>query len=426
HKPYWEQQPSDITKPQEPFQPCSTPSKNNRRYLVLNNVGSINSTKNDSYSMINVEFHNKTQNRGYNLHDDFNYSMACLNFQGALFAVGSSKDSPSVLFFKSQNTWAIKNEWMTTFPKDEVIIGIALSSLAIIVATSKNFIRLFTLSGVQLYIFALDSVVCMDAYQEFALIVYHLGTGYRGSQNLGYMLYNVETNDIVQKEQLPISKDSTLEWIGFSDKGLPAMYDSEGVLSILHRHRQYHQARWIPVLYTRNNPNPDDEASYYWPVGLNENKFLCIACKDGERMPRYPRQKFHEFDWQIPLLNLDKPIGKTEEVYARMNLLIKFECDEIRAKKKSIDEEKQKELVKKHLELDKMLLTTIRTSCKESRLQHALDLAKLLNSTKSLESAIKIASFYESHSLAEKIHKLKSTCISDIRELTEADYVEIR
>ncbi|CAJ0769144.1 1988_t:CDS:2, partial [Entrophospora sp. SA101] len=262
-----------ITKPQEPFQPCSTPSKNNRRYLVLNNVGSINSTKNDSYSMINVEFHNKTQNRGYNLHDDFNYSMACLNFQGALFAVGSSKDSPSVLFFKSQNTWAIKNEWMTTFPKDEVIIGIALSSLAIIVATSKNFIRLFTLSGVQLYIFALDSVVCMDAYQEFALIVYHLGTGYRGSQNLGYMLYNVETNDIVQKEQLPISKDSTLEWIGFSDKGLPAMYDSEGVLSILHRHRQYHQARWIPVLYTRNNPNPDDEASYYWPVGLNENKF---------------------------------------------------------------------------------------------------------------------------------------------------------
>ncbi|CAJ0761072.1 19611_t:CDS:2, partial [Entrophospora sp. SA101] len=137
--------------------------------------------------------------------------------------------------------------------------------------------------------------------------------------------------------QLPISKDSTLEWIGFSDKGLPAMYDSEGVLSILHRHRQYHQARWIPVLYTRNNPNPDDEASYYWPVGLNENKFLCIACKDGERMPRYPRQKFHEFDWQIPLLNLDKPIGKTEEVYARMNLLIKFECDEIRAKKKSID-----------------------------------------------------------------------------------------
>ena len=81
----------------------------------------LNSTQNDiSYSTINVEFHNKSQQRGYNLRDDFNYSMACLNSQGALFAVESRKDNPSVLFFKPQNTWAIKS---VTFPKDEDITG---------------------------------------------------------------------------------------------------------------------------------------------------------------------------------------------------------------------------------------------------------------------------------------------------------------
>ena len=59
-------------------------------------------------------------------------------------------------------------------------IGIALSSQVIIVATSKNLLRIFTLYGVQTYIFALDSVVCMSAHQEFVLIVHHIGTGYKG------------------------------------------------------------------------------------------------------------------------------------------------------------------------------------------------------------------------------------------------------
>jgi hypothetical protein len=44
----------------------------------------------------------------------------------------------------------------------------------------------------------------------------------------------------------------------------------------------------------------------------------------------------------------------------------------------------------------------------EERYERALDLAKLLNSVKFLDSALKIAEFYRAPSLAEKINKLKS------------------
>ncbi|CAG8641343.1 6268_t:CDS:2, partial [Scutellospora calospora] len=307
-----------ITKPQEPFQPGATPEKNNRRYLALNHIGSITTMFLETYSTITVEFHDRSHNRGYTLRDEFNYTMACLDKNGALYAVEScevsdSQTNPSILFYKPQDSWASKSEWTLALPQGEDITAIALCSQGIIAATSKDVIRFFSLSGVQTYIFALTSVVCMVGYDEFVLIVYHLGVGYKGTQNLGYILYNVRSHEILQKDKLPITKGSTLKWLEFSTEGVPVIFDSKGVLSILHHHRQSNQARWVPILDLSINRKEEEINWTYWPVWLTETNLFCFICKGEDSYPPIPRPAFDEINWSIPLWNLDRPTGQLEE-----------------------------------------------------------------------------------------------------------------
>jgi hypothetical protein len=41
-----------------------------------------------------------------------------------------------------------------------------------------------------------------------------------GSQNFGYVLYDMRDRGDIQKDVLPISKESTLKWLGFSEEGV--------------------------------------------------------------------------------------------------------------------------------------------------------------------------------------------------------------
>ncbi|CAG8576709.1 3305_t:CDS:10 [Dentiscutata erythropus] len=397
---------SEITKPQGSFQPGATPEKNNRRYLAMNHIGCITTTFHETttafqeattafqeatttttfhetYSTITVEFHDQSYNRGYNLRDEFNYSMACLESS----EMPDSQTNPSVLFYKPQETWASKSEWTLTLPQGEDIIAIALSSQSIIVATSKDVIRFFSLCGVQTYIFALKSVVCMVGYEEFVLIVYHAGVGYKGSQNLGYILYNVRSHDILQKDELPLTKGSTLQWMGFSLEGMPAIFDSKGVLSVLHHHRQFNQARWVPILDVSINRKAEEINWTYWPVWLTETTLFCFICK-SEAFPQIPRSAFDEISWKIPLWNLDRQTGQYEEKIVRFSILASYEFEEAMAKNE-LDKAKQS-IKKKNKEMDKALLEMIHFACKEEKQQRALDLSKLLITNKSLESAAKV------------------------------------
>ncbi|GES75641.1 chromosome transmission fidelity protein 4 [Rhizophagus clarus] len=445
---------SNITELQPPFQPGSSPMKNGRRYLAVNWLGCIHAVNNTTFHSVNVEYNNKTQFRGYNFHDDVGYTMACLGAHGVLFAVGSDSGNPSILYYKPNNSWGPKGEWMSTLPEGEDIIAIALSDKAIAIATSKNYLRFFSLFGFQNYIFAFPSIVCMAAYDNLLLVAYHLSVAHKGSQNLGYVLYDMHDRGDIQKDVLPISKESTLRWLGFSEEGLPAMFDSKGVLYILHDHRMHKQARWVPVLDTTNivkEPKSDADSSkslkrnsdiidldeipenkaekdeekeieekekekekewIYWPVAVMESKLMCFILKYGEDVPRYPRPAYDEINWQIPLLHLDNESGRYEERWMRESIISSFQYQEAKAKNE-LNEEKIIQLKKKERDANKIIIELIMTSVGEEKYERALGLAKLLNSVKFLDSALKIAEFYRVPNLAEKINKLKSEKIKE-------------
>ncbi|CAG8511179.1 4132_t:CDS:10 [Funneliformis mosseae] len=376
----------------------SSPMKNGRRYLAINWLGSIHAVDNTTYHSITVEYNNKTLYKGYTFRDEVGYTMACLGTQGVLFAVESDSENPSVLYYKPNQSWSQKSDWMTTLHHGEDITAIALSEQAVVVATSKNYLRFFSPFGFQNYIFSFPSIVCMAAYNNLLLIAHHLSVAYKGSQNLGYVLYDMHERGDVQKDVLPISKESTLRWLGFSEEGMPVMFDSKGILFVLHDHRIYKQARWVPILDTANIVNDPTKPD------IDKSK---KSSDYGEDVPRYPRPTYDEVNWQMPLLHLDKVSGRCEERWIRESILSSFEYQEANAKDE-LSVVKITELRKKERDTKKIIIELIQATVTEERYERALELAKLLDSRKFLESALQIAIFYNVTSLAEKIHQLQS------------------
>jgi chromosome transmission fidelity protein 4 len=102
----------------------------------------------------------------------------------------------------------------------------------------------------------------------------------RGCQNLRYSLVDLETFDLVQEGRVSLPKKVTLAWCGFTSDGVPAIYDSTGILSTLDRYRKPGQARWVPLLDSSMN-GKEGKKEKYWPVGATTTHLICVIMKVG-------------------------------------------------------------------------------------------------------------------------------------------------
>ena len=108
---------------QENFQPGSTPSQGNRRYLAFTTLGIIYTIDNQTHSNVSVEFHDHSQ-RPFHFTDHSNYDRACLGESGALFANEASGTNPSTVFFKPFDSWSSKADWTAQLSPEESVKGI--------------------------------------------------------------------------------------------------------------------------------------------------------------------------------------------------------------------------------------------------------------------------------------------------------------
>jgi len=74
------------------------------------------------------------------------------------------------------------------------------------------------------------------------------------------------------------------------------------------------------------------------------------------------------------------------------------------------------EIYRLELSMDKHILQLIQTACKADKLPRALDAARMLNSVKSIDSAVQIAAFYHLPGLKEKITALREVKERQIRK----------
>ncbi|KAG8835473.1 hypothetical protein FRC17_003040 [Serendipita sp. 399] len=409
-----------VAKAQPAFQPGSTPMKDRKGYLAHTRLGVIEVTDQDSHQIINVEFYDRSTYPSYHFTDYNRFTMASIGDHGIAYARASEKSEPSQILYKPFATWGSSTEWSIALPPGEDVIAIAAGGIptrrsyknrnseevdsdgagTVVIATSTSYLRFFTGSGIQTYVWAMGGdVVSLVAGNEWVFVVYREGgTSLDGCQNLRYSLISLDRFEVLQDGQLPLPKNKTLKWIGISEEGAPSMYDSNGVLFVLDRFRRPRQARWVPILDTNTLSRRAGKDESYWPIGLSGKMFMCLILKGRAEYPSFPRPLVQELELQIPLLQTEQAqIVITEEKLMREKILLSWMRDALGPMLES------SELAARELEMDKDLIKLLQGAIKERHLQRANDIVRSLNHINSLDTAAKLAEYYHLVALQDKI-----------------------
>ncbi|EPQ25952.1 uncharacterized protein PFL1_06407 [Pseudozyma flocculosa PF-1] len=443
------------TKPQEPFQPTSTPMRAQRRYLSFNMVGMVTAVDQDTHQTISFESFDMAARRNFRFTDHHGYSMASLGPQGVLFACRQQGDSPSGVYFKPFESWnSLGSEWTLNLVGNEQVEVVALSGgdaarpagsdgdgrdasqsgqgIAI-VATSKGYLRFLSTSGMQLYLWALGhQVVSMAASSRYAFVVYRAAGGaLNDHQSLGYSVIDLHNFDVVQEGLLPLASNVHVRWVGFNSHHLPAIYTSDGVLFALDRAHRTRQGRWVPLLDTNllkdrsssvaeggaaATATTTSEAAMratsslnYWPVALSSKQLMVLFLRSGQQYPEVDgtRPLIQELDLEVPLINRESGTGAQEEKSLRESLMASMVRDARYAGLAPPADEAGLDAGMLEMGSDKALLQLIQLACKADRHSRALDAARRLHSTRTLDAALQIAAFFHLPSLADRLVELR-------------------
>ncbi|KAF2084703.1 WD40 repeat-like protein [Saccharata proteae CBS 121410] len=417
------------------FQPGSTPWRGNRRYLCLNLTGFVWTVDQETHHTVTVEFYDRSTHRDFHFTDPFLYDKACLNENGTLLSCPPSPHHPATIYYRPHETWTTRTDWRTQLPAGETVTSISLSDSFIVVTTSADYVRIYTLFGVPYRLYRQKSTpaVTCASWRDYILTIGNGPVGPNGTTRLLYTLENVKRDEICQSEDIvALSPNATLQSVFFSDQGDPCIYDSTGVLLVLQHWRQPGQARWVPLLDTKSLARlaSGRKAESYWPVAVARDRFHCIILKGQDKHPYFPRPLLTDFEFQIPVhASLGKPAGsnddededmnaqdsaavsepqKLEELYVRNTLLLSLLEDLTTATRATHTQ--RTELARRELEVDKTLLQLLAVECREGeeRGMKALEIVTLMRDSngKLMDAAAKIADRFQRDVLRGKIEEV--------------------
>ena len=242
-----------------------------------------------------------------------------------------------------------------------------------------------------------------------------------GSTKLLYTIENIKRDEVCQSEDVvALTEGAQVKSVFFSDNGDPCVYDSTGVLLILQHWRSPGQARWVPVLDTKQLERlaSGKKEETYWPVAVAQETFHCIILKGGDQYPYFPKPLLSEFDFKIPCSTPTNPERledssvnegpKLEESFLRSSLMLSLLEDLVSATNATLSQ--RAELSKREVEVNKALLQLLNVECREGedRGMKALEIVGLMRdrSGKMVEAAGKVAGRYGRTLLQEKISDL--------------------
>ncbi|KAF2688654.1 chromosome segregation protein-like protein [Lentithecium fluviatile CBS 122367] len=441
---------SAIFKPQlhEPFQPGATPWRGNRRLLCCSLIGYVSTISQEGdHHTVEVKFYDEYTHRNFHFTDIYLYDKAGLNDHGTLFSCQPKDGNPARIYYRPHETWTTRTDWRTDLPAGESVAAIALSESYVVVTTSTNYVRIFSLFGLPVRVYRQKSspAVTCAAWRDYVLTVGNGPVGGDGTAQLLYTIENVKRDEVYQSEDIvALPPNTNLTSVFFSADGDPYIYDSDGVLLTLLHWRTNGQARWVPMLDTKclSRRLGGGKEESYWPVCVardanDKHVFHCMILKGSEKYPTNPPPMLSEFPLEVPLSSsIDKAREREREEdketmsddedgssrkaenqqqmlenqYVLLSTLHSQLSETLSHTRPTLDQ--KRDLVNKEVEIDKTLLQLLNFECAavaEDRGMKALELVTLMKDTngKMLEFALKVAERYRKEVLMEKIRDLQ-------------------
>lgn len=408
---------------------------NEASVLAWNYIGTCHLKRYTNFTSVDVEFTDKTFHRDFQLNDDFTFSMACLNYSGLLLAsrgevqddnqyeeedLNSQTDNKknSTLLFKPFDQLKNNESWHFQMEKGERIESIALGTQWAACYTDKNFIRLFSHEGIQKSLFFQSSmVVSMTGYENLLVVVYHAGMPLYDHQQLKFKIIDINTMKVEHDAEFPISRNSHLTWLGFSEEGMLSAMDDNGMISALNF--QNHQ--WVPILDLKSKYQRNFRS--IWIVAICEMDLLVIELPSGHKQPSAQmKSRYKRINFKVPFLKQESKPDQKEETLAQIEESVfreqQFFQHEMHRKqvwepmklfRGSTDNERfisesildEKEIIQRKKNLDTKIFNAIRQSIMEEDHDKVFTYIGLLNFQQTVHLTVKLCEKLKHTQLAE-------------------------
>eukprot|EP01083_Nonionella_stella_P006382 18520_1 len=416
---------AEATPMQQPFQPGSTPTQDDRKLLAWNEIGSISVRSEYSQAIVDIEFSDHSRRRPGRILGQHNYELGAIGSVGAVLASPSEFGGHGQLamcahiYYRPFDSWAPNAHWEYDLPKSEEPTCVAIGTKWVAVATSHAHVRVFSFAGTQSVILQFPGpVVTMAGRDRMLAVVYHKGTPWSGNQNLGVKVFDMEAEKKIHEGGFPLTNGAELRWLHFTEHYVLVSYDDAGHLRSLASSWGF---EWVPLFDTSTCVAKDDAL---WPLFIHGSKLMAAVCK-GSKYPQVnPLPHVTPFQLQIPLLGLKprKAPGEkhvADEAKSQLSGTAQAEEEHLRGTlfyeeamnwskflaKREFDQFTNKIAVKHRAHLDKTRASQFHHLCSSNPVK-ALDLAQALKTKAAFQFCINAASQQGQTLLAEKVQML--------------------
>lgn len=471
----------EVSQELVPYSPGSTPwiksvnsgtSATKRRYLFMNAIGYSWSVKNassdasDVQKSVTISFFDRSVNKDYHFIDYYDYDLCSMNERGVLLGCSGYQNESNAhkgrIFYRHHiNT---SDSWDRQIPliDKEYITSICITSSSadnsgdslIVVGTNFGYLRFFNLYGLCINIMKVSPVISIISSAINTVFSIH----HSGKDNYSYSIISVpEDYKFYQQEcNLPIkgTRGPLIKGLFFNDHSDPCLVAGhDDTLVVLSHWREVNNARWIPVL------NCTDAVSDFglseskknwksWPLGLQEDRAVCLILKNNDIYPGFPLPLPIELDLRLPTKCFKSLLAKKNEDDMDEDEIFDGGDDIERKLQKIKEDDPEEEFLRvstlgkllassladigeddEHLDtlknyslvFDKSLLKLFNSACQESRLNKAFSVVKLIKNDKALLAATKIAERHSFSNLMAKINKLREDLLEALEGEDEED-----
>ncbi|RNA00757.1 WD repeat and HMG-box DNA-binding 1 isoform X1 [Brachionus plicatilis] len=402
---------------QAPFQPSSTPLALLERFMCWNSVGVVSQFCTEGDESIDIEFHNASHHHTIHIKNQFGYTMADVSKEAVVLAspgtsieqevevnsaLSSSIGNQSKLTVILINSLDNSKEWNMDMVKKEYIKCVCVSRSLVACCTNKKFLRIFGLAGTQKEIVSLAGIpICVAAYDHKIFVAYNIS-----NNSTGYSIYGTDGALDAEHGILPLSENSKIEWLGFSDEGNPYVYDSNGYL-----HSKCWTISkttvWTPLSNLRATLN--HKSDNYWIVGIAERNQMikAVLCRASRYPHVLPRPTLSTLQFTPPLIEpesekslLEIGFWKNKQLGAAVK---NYDCSSANL---DMDQDDLDDNVDKfESSAREALMKLFMLACKNSKEQKAYEIATIMD-LDAVQLAIKYATKSRALVLAQNLNIL--------------------
>ncbi|KAL4519312.1 hypothetical protein Ndes2437B_g05172 [Nannochloris sp. 'desiccata'] len=406
----------DLPQPQPPIQSGATSMDAGRRYLAYTSLGAITLRSEPDHNTVEVAFHDtaRVRRRVPLLTDFFGFNLGSLGERGAFYASPASSDAPSTLVYRPFDAWAPNSEWSLGLPEGEEAECIAAGTTFAAVATNTRMLRLFTAAGLQSGVVSLPgAAVAMAARGGRLAVAWHAAPPTPlGDQCIMLGEYTVHDQRLLRQRSVSLSPGATVAWMGYTEEGMLAIYDSEGVLRVL---SPEFGGSWVPV-FSAAAERRGGEHFWVFAVSIKRSEVQCIVCANTPE-PAVPsgsaRPVVTAAPIRVPVIAHDESQAPLEADLLRQGLLIAHSSAAANnansAREVETDEEAaafEAALQTAQMDADRSALRLFTRLVQTDRQARALEVAAALQTSAGLQGAVKIANHGRMSTLAEAVGDL--------------------